>query len=473
MDTTFITIHGKSYPILRVTHKHKHKHQPIFIHSFDLSGPPSAPSAHLSRDASIRYASDSIQIVLGYKPQEVLNRSCWEYFHPQELPFARSVHGRGVRLDRAAVLNYCSIRHKSGHWVGCECVFTVVYDVLIASTTVYGRGKGTQKRAVDAPIVRQLFDSSPNDPRYHMLTFISNKFSQRLDEPLHEPRAAMFVNRFTRTATIMYATSGVSQILGLSPEQLMSKSFFYCIQESCLRDAVRCLESAKANDSIAYLRFWFRNPMQDDHPDLTRHGLAAYSDPIPPLELEAVVSCTSDGLVVILRRARSPIPTTGTEPPRPVPVYSNGIFAAPWALEPVYSYGSSSHAQENTARNTVYPEVKTTMCRDDHSSSSTYSPSTSAHTFSTPQPKPEPQTKVDGSSGPQAHNLMDTIRDVAVFAWGIVGINRSLEQYKLGIPTGNAHPEDEMVDDSWEDKTATVEDRDIWVNGGGAEDDWE
>lgn len=100
--------------------------------------------ADLSHDASIRYASDSIQVVLGYEPHEVINRSCWDYFHPQELPFARSVHGRGVRLDKAAVLNYCSIRHKNGSWVGCECVFTVVYDVLIASTTVYRRGKGSQ-----------------------------------------------------------------------------------------------------------------------------------------------------------------------------------------------------------------------------------------------------------------------------------------------------------------------------------------
>ncbi|KAJ5974172.1 hypothetical protein N7481_011382 [Penicillium waksmanii] len=292
MDTTFITIHD------------------------------------LSRDASILYASDSIHVVLGYQPHEVLNRSCWDYFHPQELSFARSVHGRGVRLDKAAVLNYCSIRHRDGSWVGCECVFTVVYDVLIASTTVYGRGKGTQKRAVDAPIVRQLFDSSPNDPRYHMLTFISDKFSRRLIEPLHEPRAALFVNRFTRTATIMYATSGVQDILGLSPRQLVSKSFFYCIQEECLRDAVRCLEGAKANDSIAYLRFWFRNPLQEDnlnaegeaetpeYDGYTSAGVTAdssghaYRDHVapPPVELEAVVSCTSDGLVVILRRARAPIP---------------------------------------------------------------------------------------------------------------------------------------------------------------------
>ncbi|KAJ5925238.1 hypothetical protein N7454_007877 [Penicillium verhagenii] len=414
MDTTFITIHGKPLPTCSL-----------------LTGPQQR-CANLSCDASIRYASDSIQVVLGYQPYEVLNRSCWEYFHPQELPFARSVHGRGVRLDKAAVLNYCSIRHKNGSWIGCECVFTVVYDVLIASTTVYGRGKGSQNRAVDAPIVRHLFTSSPNDSRYHMLTLLSNKFSQRLDEPLHEPRAAMFVNRFTRTATIMYATAGVSEILGLNPNQLISKSFFYCIQERCLRDAVRCLESAKANDSIAYLRFWFRNPMQDDNPEMARRGLVAFSDPIPPLELEAVVSCTSDGLVVILRRARAPIPTSSTLPPQPVPVYSNGLFAAPWALEPVYSYGEAPRAQENIVPNPAYPEVRASLCRDDHSSGSNFTSSSSAPTsVETPPLQPEPKAS---GSGPAALELMDTIREVAVFAWGIIGINRSLEQYKCGTP---------------------------------------
>ncbi|KAJ6012053.1 hypothetical protein N7522_002408 [Penicillium canescens] len=417
----------------------------------------------LSRDASIRYASGSIEAVLGYQPHEVLDRSCWEYFHPQELPFARSIHSRGVRLDKAAVLNYCSIRHKDGSWVGCECVFTVVYDVLIASTTVYGRGHGSQRRAVDAPIVRQLFNSSPNDPRYHMLTWISNKFSQRLTEPLHEPRAAMFVNRFTRTATIMYATRGVSEILGISPNALISQSFYYCIQEECLGGAVRCLEGAKRNDSIAYLRFWFRNPLQDVHG--SGLGLDAAAS-LPPIELEAVVSCTSDGLVVILRRARAPIPTTPAVPaiPEPAPVYTNGIFAAPWAPEPVFSYGTPcdtpSHpailrpsrpetgtlcldgpAPGSAAHGTPLPEQKNTLCRDGLEPSSG---SASDSVYGSEKVSEQEASGGPGETGPHSYRLMDTIRDVAVFAWGIVGINRGLEQYKCGTPTGDAQPDDEI-----------------------------
>lgn len=90
--------------------------------------------------------SSSITDILGYWPEDVVGKSCFEYFHPAEVPFARDVHGRGVELDKAAVLSYCRIKNKDGQWVGCECVFTVVYDVLVASTSVYHRGMRSHSR---------------------------------------------------------------------------------------------------------------------------------------------------------------------------------------------------------------------------------------------------------------------------------------------------------------------------------------
>lgn len=100
----------------------------------------------LSVEARVLYASDSIIDILGYTPDEVIGKSCFEYFHPDEIPFARSVHGKGVDLDKAAVLSYCRIRSKDGQWIGCECVFTVVYDVLVASTSIYRRGLKSQSK---------------------------------------------------------------------------------------------------------------------------------------------------------------------------------------------------------------------------------------------------------------------------------------------------------------------------------------
>ncbi|MCJ1314833.1 hypothetical protein MMC15_000145 [Xylographa vitiligo] len=468
----------------------------------------------LSLDARLLYVSSSVTDILGYSPQEIVGKSCWEYFHPDEIPFARAIHGRGVQLDKAAVLNYCKIRDKQGYWVGCECVFTIVHDVLVASTSIYRRGTKSLKRATEAPIIRRLFSSSPQDPRYHMLTHISAKFSQPTKALAHEPRAALFLNRFTRTLTIMYATNGLSDLLGMSADELNGKSFYYCIQENCLQEAVKCLESAKANDSIAYLRFWFRDPRIDfatDHDDAmseshssddddggvdlntrmdtdssdyhspsdhsysksrssaegggasilqngTANGHRASMEPNsrsssgnstdlgdsaadfmfdePPtahssssetslgstghlrnlsgqpvqsrgrqIELEAVVSCTSDGLVVILRAAR-PFLSHTIRPSHQAaePVYTNGLFASPWAEQPILP---QTH-QHN------------------------------GHNYRPYQPSPDPPTAM--VSGPHTNDFMQSIREVAVFAWALTGINGSLDQYSRGTASGESQP---------------------------------
>lgn len=366
--------------------------------------------------------------------------------------------------------------------------------------------------------MRRLFSSSPCDPRYHMLTHLSRKFSQSYKEQQHEPRAALFLNRFTRTLTIMYATNGIEDITGIPGEEMKGRSFYYCIQENCLEDAVKCLETAKGNDSIAYLRFWFRDPRQDDvlharddssgdsDDDMTdvtsdtdndeggvqldaqmegasngqvmressslsaqsyslssangvdveaskplrdphespsrtpsgnssRHTStheAIFGEPIArqssnsslsrstssdassfnePIELEAVVSCTSDGLVVCLRRARPLMPPCVQEPLKAQPyVYANGLFAAPWATDPVY----------------LPPQPQQRPL----------------HHYNTPMSMglgraPAPFRP---HGGPAPDDFMNCIRDAAVFAWALTGINGGLAEYAIGEPLGQSLP---------------------------------
>lgn len=383
----------------------------------------------------------------------------------------------------------------------------------------------TAERAVDAPVIRQLFSSSPKDPRYHMLSYISHKFSQKIKPQPHEPRAALFLNRFTRTLTIVYATNGLADLLGISADELCGKSFYYCIQENCLKDAVKCLESAKANDSIAYLRFWFRDPrqeeIQDEHMDgnssgedeeggvhldermdeaVSEHAVTSESsasqsgslmdhniterssaeqasrlllphDAIDPnsrsssgnssdlhgganeeifdqpatrqsstssldvspsddhrqfpartrspgpvqIELEAVVSCTSDGLVVVLRRARALVPRTAQPAGAPVRrSYENGFFASPWATD------------------TLLPNIEQRRYdQPDH-----YQPGL------TPVRPTVAQADTAAMKGPDQEDFMNSIREVAVFAWSLTGINGSLARYGRGKPRGESLPPD-------------------------------
>ena len=358
-----------------------------------------------------------------------------------------------------------------------------------------------------------------------MLSYISHKFQQDLKPLPHEPRAALFLNRFTRTLTIMYATNGMADVLGISAAELTGKSFYCCIQENCLREAVRCLESAKANDSIAYLRFWFRDPRQDDQTaaedqtdnghssgdeddggvhledgmiegpnehavsdssisradsveqglhanssgrpaadslheihssnansrtssgnstDMDMHSNDAIFDPpvtarssssslsfetmegerhhgtrhgnLPPaqIELEAVVSCTSDGLVVILRKAKPFVPHVAQPTAEPAAhPYVNGFFASPWATDPILPNPQQQHQfQAPNGYQPNHPLIHPTAA----------------------------QAEIAANQGPASEMFMNTIREVAVFAWSLTGINGSLAQYGRGKPSGEAMP---------------------------------
>lgn len=100
--------------------------------------------ADLSEDAHILYSSDSIVDILGHTPDEVVNKSVWDFFHPDEVSVAKQLHDRSVRLDKASVLSYCRIKNRQGDWIGCECCFSIVYDVMVCCTSVYRNGMNSQ-----------------------------------------------------------------------------------------------------------------------------------------------------------------------------------------------------------------------------------------------------------------------------------------------------------------------------------------
>jgi len=138
----------------------------------------------------------------------------------------------------------------------------------------------------------------------------------------------------------------------------------------------------------------------------------------PPLELEAVVSCTSDGLVVCLRRARPAVPTPFLQRAKPAfPSAStympNPYFAAPWGSQAIYT------------------------------------PAPPPHWGSTPQwpgipvaygGPPVMQTATIGQPSRDSDAFMAAIQECGVFAWDLVGINGSLADYAHGNPTGRAAP---------------------------------
>lgn len=92
---------------------------------------------HVCEDGKVLYASDSITDVLGYVADDVIGKTCFDYFHDDEKENAIKLFDRSMKGDKAAVLNYCRLKRKNGEYIVCECVFTVVYNVVVACTSLY------------------------------------------------------------------------------------------------------------------------------------------------------------------------------------------------------------------------------------------------------------------------------------------------------------------------------------------------
>lgn len=154
-----------------------------------------------------------------------------------------------------------------------------------------------------------------------------------------------------------------------------------------MRAAVQCIEGSKASDTVSYLRFWFRNPLEDDmdggkgpaagtdeSEDDMQHSPVSTGSPIPdslpsspiggfpiggnaPNQLEAVVNCASDGIIVVLRRAAAPAPVHLQGSGHPVYVNSSRPSSSRNMLCPGNSPNFAETSYQQLALVTSVPEA--------------------------------------------------------------------------------------------------------------------
>ncbi|CAD0037507.1 unnamed protein product [Aureobasidium pullulans] len=307
------------------------------------------------------------------------------------------------------------------------------------------------ERAEEAPIIRRLFSSSPRDPRYHMLSHISDKFRRPVQKERHEPRAALFLNRFTRTLTIMYATAGLEEILGIPAESMRGRSFYYCISENCLQDAIKCLENAKANDSIAYLRFWFRDPRIDD--DATTPMDEESDDEMTASSVDQEVGggvhingshSASESMDVdpsdYISNSRTTSGNSTDAHDTHSAIFGDSMAEESSAASSVGSPDGSTRPQINrepieleaviscTSDEPILPPME---ARPQQAFATNFAPSLGPFSAHTDHVR---------AGGPAQDDFMNSIREQAIFAWALTGINGALHQYGVNKPHGESLP---------------------------------
>ncbi|MBI3661358.1 PAS domain S-box protein [Candidatus Acetothermia bacterium] len=85
----------------------------LIEHSYDAI-------ALIAADGTIQYVSPATFRILGYTSDELVGRSAFEFFHPEDLLYVTNLFSQLVQTPRTSVVAQCRYRHKDGSWQWIE-----------------------------------------------------------------------------------------------------------------------------------------------------------------------------------------------------------------------------------------------------------------------------------------------------------------------------------------------------------------
>lgn len=103
---------------------------------------------YVSEDGTMDYVSHAWYKILGYRPEEVIGKSVFDYYHPSDVPNRKLLIEQmesGVEVNRF----HYRLRHKEGHYVWLESSFQVVRDEVGKIIHLFGISRDITERKTD------------------------------------------------------------------------------------------------------------------------------------------------------------------------------------------------------------------------------------------------------------------------------------------------------------------------------------
>ncbi|WVW82501.1 hypothetical protein I302_104512 [Kwoniella bestiolae CBS 10118] len=282
------------------------------------------------QEARISYVSESMQEILGYTPNDLIGKSCYLIFHPDEIPMLREIHYQALTDEKTACVAYYRALHKDGYYVECCCSYSTVYNMSLALYTRAVDGQRTLQQALTA---REVIEISPAShgkfaikrwPSSSIAPLASSPDSTSIslspppiDHPWptpHKPspRTFFIIDRFTDTSRIMYISNDVI----INGSRLKNQPFYSMIRPSDRAHVRKYIESAKQSSPImfnerrsgghGYTTFHvLKIPDLPPHGETWPQGTDDSERSMPGQEfilVEGIFTASSDGLACIISK---------------------------------------------------------------------------------------------------------------------------------------------------------------------------
>ncbi|KAG0165732.1 hypothetical protein DFQ28_009402 [Apophysomyces sp. BC1034] len=247
-----------------------------------------------SAAANLIYLSESVTDVLGWTPEEMISKGGYEYFHPDDHFTLKQVHLSNVMNERMSSMVSYRFKHKNGSYVTLETVVHHCHDILVTTNFIHDVTSATHKMRFSS--VDEVLNCMPdgtlqgvgawNLRQEHMKETLDVDYRWIGNEVVHsqEPRFCLILNRYTEELTVVFASQLISRVVTTAADVIVGHSLYEFIHERDRSVAQAHMALVKEYGMVVRLRFdW----LQDD--DLAQ-------------AVEAIVSCTNDGIVMVLRQ---------------------------------------------------------------------------------------------------------------------------------------------------------------------------
>ncbi|KAI8061959.1 hypothetical protein BDF21DRAFT_428872 [Thamnidium elegans] len=242
--------------------------------------------------ASVVFASESVYDILGYTPEELIGHPGYHFTHPDEHEALALIHTTNVDEQRMSSLTTYRSRHKNGTYVQTDVIIHYCYDSLVSTHFKVSSQDCLRRRmrinsADFAYFIQHDGTIQLNDPQEKMTHLRAFKDlwgkDKKVKRKTQEPRFCLILNRYTAKCTIVFATKMCESLVELNQFNCIGKSLYDFVSPQDYENVSKQIELSKSNDLISKIRF---------------HWVTEENKLI---QIESVVSCTYDGLVMVSR----------------------------------------------------------------------------------------------------------------------------------------------------------------------------
>ncbi|KAF9100348.1 hypothetical protein BGX27_000443 [Mortierella sp. AM989] len=220
----------------------------------------------LTEKCHFLWASPSVEDVFGYTSEEIVGISPMEMILPSNIDYSKDALKENIMNDLVTSQAITRFRHKNGQTVICLVVFSMCYDMIVSSTTMLApptsETEGYHELRAHSSVMTRMVNTKKEEfarmKRHHEAFQANNTWNAQILEP--EARVCLLLNRFTRSLTVMYASSACEKVLHIDPDDITGKPILLFIRSDDLASFVEQMDIVRGTSSIVNMRFWFQSP---------------------------------------------------------------------------------------------------------------------------------------------------------------------------------------------------------------------